>query len=202
MEYFFDLANKCFLVEGIHVIPVDAIAVSETEYSHLINGRAKGREIIMMGRSLTLTPIRPSLLHEWNGTEWRLSAEKRTKLISQRKESIIHKISEKTDQLKEQILVGYPQAEIDSFYRQEKEALAYKADNNADTPMLLSISKARGVSLVELVDKVLEKAEKFAAIMGDIIGQRQKFEDSTLSAETIEQLDTIEQEVEQWQLSI
>lgn len=144
----------------------------------------------------------PSQYYHLIDGKWVLEQTEQFNLLQEQKNELILFIAGKADQLKEQILVGYPQAEIDSFYRQEKEALAYKADNNADTPMLLSISKARGVSLVELVDKVLEKAEKFAAIMGDIIGQRQKFEDSTLSAETIEQLDVIEQEVEQWQLSI
>lgn len=200
--YYYDLNANSFLVKGIHKIPTNAIEVTENDYAYLIEGRAKGKEIIVINNSLSLTPVKPSCAHEWNGTEWVLSAEKCLELISQRKESIIHQIATKTDQLKEQILVGYPQAEIDSFYRQEKEALTKKANPNAETPMLSSIALSRGVSLDVLVDKVLEKAELFASIMGGIIGQRQKFEDRTLGAETLEQLTDIEIEVDKWQLSI
>lgn len=200
--YFYDLQKKAFLVEGVHQIPATAKAVTEKEFNLLIDGRNKGREIVLMDNTLTLTSPRPSQAHEWNGREWVISQDKQTELFNQKKEALIRKIANKTDRLKDSILVGYPQAEIDSFYRQEKEALTKKANPNAQTPMLSSIALSRGVSLDVLVDKVLEKAELFASIMGGIIGQRQKFEDRTLGAETLEQLTDIEIEVDKWQLSI
>ncbi len=200
--YFYDLQKKAFLVEGLHQIPATAKAVTEKEFNLLIDGRNKGREIVLMGNTLTLTSPRPSQAHEWNGREWVISQDKQAELFNQKKEALIRKIANKTDRLKDSILVGYPQAEIDSFYRQEKEALTKKANQNAETPMLSSIALSRGVSLDVLVDKVLEKAELFASIMGGIIGQRQKFEDRTLSAETLKQLTDIEIEVDKWQLSI
>ncbi len=200
--YFYDLQKKTFLVSGVHQIPANAIAVSEKEFTLLVEGRNKGREIVLMGNTLTLTSPRPSQAHEWDGREWIISQDKQAELFNQQKEALIRKIATKTDRLKDSILVGYPQAEIDSFYRQEKEALTKKANPNAQTPMLSSIALSRGVSLDVLVDKVLEKAELFASIMGGIIGQRQKFEDRTLGAETLEQLTDIEIEVDKWQLSI
>lgn len=200
--YFYDLQKKAFLVEGVHQIPATAKAVTEKEFNLLIDGRNKGREIVLMGNTLTLTAPRPSQAHNWNGHEWVIPQDKQTEFFNQKKEALIRKIANKTDRLKDSILVGYPQAEIDSFYRQEKEALTKKSNPNAETPMLSSIALSRGVSLDVLVDKVLEKAELFASIMGGIIGQRQKFEDRTLSAETLEQLTDIEIEVDKWQLSI
>ncbi|WP_265410862.1 hypothetical protein [Actinobacillus pleuropneumoniae] len=200
--YFYDLQKKTFLVSGVHQIPANAITVSEKEFTLLIEGRNKGREIVLMNNTLTLTSPRPSQAHEWNGREWVISQDKQAEFFNQKKEALIRKIATKTDRLKDSILVGYPQAEIDSFYRQEKEALAKKANATAETPMLSSIALSRGVSLDDLVDKVLEKAELFASIMGGIIGQRQKFEDRALGAETLEQLTDIEIEVDKWQLSI
>lgn len=35
--------------------------------------------------------------------------------------------------------------EIESFYRQEKEALAWQADNSTETSMLTQIARNRGV---------------------------------------------------------
>ncbi len=200
--YFYDKSLKAFLIDGVHQIPDDAIPVKTRDAELLINGRANGREIVLMGNTLTLTSLRPSQAHEWNGREWVISQDKQAELFNQKKEALIRKIATKTDRLKDSILVGYPQAEIDSFYRQEKEALTKKANPNAETPMLSSIALSRGVPLDVLVDKVLEKAELFASIMGGIIGQRQKFEDRALSAETLEQLTDIEIEVDKWQLSI
>lgn len=202
MSYFYDVQQKIFLVDGIHQIPDGAIQVSDIDAQLLINGRNNGREIVLMSNTLTLTSPRPSQAHEWNGREWVISQDKQAELFNQKKEALIRKIANKTDRLKDSILVGYPQAEIDSFYRQEKEALTKKANPNAETPMLSSIALSRGVSLDNLVDKVLAKAELFASIMGNVIGQRQKFEDRTLSAETLEQLTDIEIEVDKWQLSI
>lgn len=73
MRYFYDLNLKTFLVDGVHQIPSDAISVSEKEFQLLVDGRAKGREIIVMGKTLTLTSRKPSAYHEWNGTEWIIS---------------------------------------------------------------------------------------------------------------------------------
>lgn len=73
MRYYYDLNLKTFLVDGVHQIPLDAISVSEKEFQLLIDGRARGREIIVMGKTLTLTSPKPSAYHEWNGTEWIIS---------------------------------------------------------------------------------------------------------------------------------
>ncbi|MBK1413357.1 hypothetical protein I6H79_00910 [Haemophilus influenzae] len=92
------------------------------------------------------------------------------------------------------MLAGYPQTEIESFYRQEKEALAWQADNSTETPMLTQIAQNRGV-----VEKVIEKSAQFAVVIGIIIGQRQAFEDRLLALKTPEELTALEQEIEQWQ---
>lgn len=75
MKYFYDEQRKCFLVDDIHEIPSNAIAVDEKNYRLLVDGRAKGREIVLMGKTLTLTPVKPSPYHQWNGTEWAISPE-------------------------------------------------------------------------------------------------------------------------------
>ncbi|WP_116743862.1 DUF4376 domain-containing protein [Actinobacillus suis] len=85
MTYFYNLQYKTFLVDGIHSIPEGAIAVSETDYQHLINGRAKGREIVLMGDTLTLTSPRPSDYHTLQGYEWVISDDM---LAAQRKAQI------------------------------------------------------------------------------------------------------------------
>lgn len=121
-------------------------------------------------------------------------------MIDEKRTQLIHQIAEKTDRLKEQVLVGYPQAEIDSFYRQESEARAWVVDNNIATPMLSAIAENRQIPLSILAEKVIEKADLVSTIMGHIIGTRQGFEDRILTAKTLEELTACEQEIEQWQL--
>lgn len=129
-----------------------------------------------------------------------ISKEKQDALFAKRKEDLLNKLANKADEIKTNLLVGYPQTEIESFYRQEKEALAWQADHNAETPMLKQIALLRGVPFEILVQKVIEKSEMFAMVIGAIIGQRQQLEDRILTATKPEELETIKNEVETWQL--
>ena len=103
---------------------------------------------------------------KWNGTGWVKDEAKIVELFMQRKEALLATLANKADTLKSSLLVGYPQTEIESFYRQEKEALAWRADNKVDTPMLKQIARVRGVHFDVLVEKVIEKASQFAVAIG------------------------------------
>ena len=198
--YFFDNHINAFLVEGLHDIPVDAIAVSDNEYGDLVAKRDIGCLLYVDDNQVKATPPQPTPAHQWDGKAWVISPEKQTALFAEQKESLIAQLANKTDTLKAGLLVGYPQTEIDSFYRQEKEALAWQADHNAETPMLKQIALLRGVPFEILVQKVIEKSEMFAMVIGAIIGQRQQLEDRILTATKPEELETIKNEVEAWQL--
>lgn len=198
--YFFDNHINAFLVEGLHDIPVDAIAVSDNEYGDLVAKRDIGCLLYVDDNQVKATPPQPTPAHQWDGKAWVISPEKQTALFAEQKESLIAQLANKTDTLKAGLLVGYPQTEIDSFYRQEKEALAWQADHNSETPMLKQIALLRGVPFEILVQKVIEKSEMFAMVIGAIIGQRQQLEDRILTATKPEELETIKNEVEAWQL--
>ena len=199
---FFDVTNKAFLVKGIHHIPETAVLVNTDEYQNLIDGRASGCEIIVSkDNKLSLTTPKPSPNHKWDGKEWTIDKAGSQALLNARKDSLLLMIANKADNLKSSLLVGYPQTEIESFYRQEKEALSWRADNSAQTPMLTQIAKVRGVPFEILVSKVLEKSDQFAVAIGMIIGKRQAFEDRLVQANTLEELKQLELEVTQWQAS-
>ncbi len=72
---------------------------------------------------------------------------------------------------------GYSKTEITSWDRQEKEARAWKADNAAITPLIDSITSARGMDKDAFCDKVIVNADNFSAIVGDLLGQKQRIED-------------------------
>ena len=183
-------------------VPESAVKISQDKYIELLNGQSQGKQIIAdkTGNPVLIDP-QPSAAHVLNldTFTWEISAEKQTALFAQQKESLLNKLADKADQLKNGLLAGYPQTEIESFYRQEKEALAWQADHNTSTPMLSQIARVRGVPLDMLISKVIEKSAQFAVAIGIIIGQRQAFEDRLLALKTPEELTSLEQEIEQWQ---
>ena len=195
---FFDDAEGGF-------VPAGAVEISQDKYIELLNGQVQGKQIIAdkTGNPVLIDP-QPSAAHELNldTLTWEISAEKQTALFAQQKESLLNKLADKADQLKNGLLAGYPQTEIESFYRQEKEALAWQANHNTPTPMLSQIARVRGVPLDMLINKVIEKSAQFAVAIGIIIGQRQAFEDRLLALKTPEELTSLEQEIEQWQFQV
>ena len=195
---FFDDAEGGFVPEG-------AVEISQDKYIELLNGQSQGKQIIAdkTGYPVLIDP-QPSVAHVLNldTLTWEISPEKQTALFAQQKESLLNKLADKADQLKNGLLAGYPQTEIESFYRQEKEALAWQADHNTPTPMLSQIARVRGVPLEVLINKVIEKSAQFAVAIGIIIGQRQAFEDRLLALKTPEELTSLEQEIEQWQFQV
>ena len=186
-------------------VPESAVKISQGKYIELLNGQSQGKQIIAdkTGNPVLIDP-QPSAAHVLNldTFTWEISAEKQTALFAQQKESLLNKLADKADQLKNGLLAGYPQTEIESFYRQEKEALAWQADHNTSTPMLSQIARVRGVPLDMLISKVIEKSAQFAVAIGIIIGQRQAFEDRLLALKTPEELTSLEQEIEQWQFQV
>lgn len=145
---------------------------------------------------LALVDKQPTPAHEWDGKAWVISSEKQTALLPSRKAELLNVIANKTDNFKAQYLIGYSQAEIDSFYRQEREAR-----NELPTMLLTEIFEGRDdlSSIEDLKKKVIEKADLFAIIMGKLFAIKQGFEKHIEQAETMEQLDKIEQEINQWQ---
>lgn len=193
-EGFFDDTNDGFVPEG-------AVEISESKYLELLNGQLQGKQIITNKQGVpVLVDPQPSAAHELNleTLQWTISKEKQDALFVKEKEALLNRLADKADEIKTNLLVGYPQTEIESFYRQEKEALAWQADNKVDTPMLKQIARVRGVPFEVLVEKVIEKASQFAVAIGVIIGQRQAFEDRLLALSSQKELDALKKEIEEW----
>ena len=89
------------------------------------------------------------------------------------------------------LISSYLVREISTFDKQEAEARAYMADPEAPTPLLSALAKARGLSMDELVKRVIAKADAFAAASGYIIGQRQALEDQLDTCKTLEEVQSI-----------
>ena len=89
------------------------------------------------------------------------------------------------------IKASYPDTEVLSWDKQEREAYALRQDSGAFTPLLDGIAAARGVSRSTLADLVAAKVEQFAATTGPIFGKRQVLEKAIEDATTLEQVQSI-----------
>ena len=89
------------------------------------------------------------------------------------------------------VTADYPPSERLSFEKQEAEASAWTADGDAPTPFMDALAAGRGMDKATLARKILEKAALFAAVTGALTGQRQRFEDETASARTLEAVDAV-----------
>lgn len=197
--YYYDKKTNGFLIQGVNLIPEGAINITDEYYQQLLSGQSQGKQIIAdKTGNPVLIDSQPSAAHVLNFDTlmWEISGEKLTSLLAERKTHLLNVIANKTDNFKAQYLIGYSQAEIDSFYRQEREAR-----NELPTMLLTEIFEGRDdlSSIEELKKKVIEKADLYAIIMGKIFAIKQGFEKHIEQAETAEQLDKIEQEINKWQ---
>ena len=103
----------------------------------------------------------------------------------------LSEINKAADKIMAALISTYPDREISTFDKQEAEARAYMADPEAPTPLLSALAKARGISMDELVKRVIAKADAFAAASGYIIGQRQALEDQLDTCKTLEEVQSI-----------
>ena len=201
MIKYFNLSGMYFKDNDENLTSDDIVILSQDDIDAISESLTGGGAVWAENGKIKCSGKAPSPFHVFNMAtkSFELSKEKQTALFAQQKEGLLNKLADKADQLKNSLLVGYPQTEIESFYRQEKEALAKQANPKAETPMLEQIARVRGVPLDLLIEKVIEKSNQFAVAIGIIIGKRQQFEDRLLALKTPEELTALELEIEQWQ---
>lgn len=92
------------------------------------------------------------------------------------------------------LTAGYPETEIASWPKQEVEARAYLADEEAETPWLRGAAAARGINVPNFAALVVRNADALAPLHGGLTGRRQRLRDAIDAlgdAPTQEQLDAI-----------
>ena len=87
---------------------------------------------------------------------------------------------------------SYPETEVLTFDQQTSEARTYLASGNAsDAPLLSALAAGRGITLDDLVSRVMAKHTAFSALSGYVIGQRQALEDQLDACTTVAEIEAI-----------
>lgn len=196
----FNLDDQTFAPDYLVSEKQGWIEVNQDEIDGISASITGGGEVWLENGVIKYSGKAPSEYHVFDSKSksFKVSDNKKTEFTKRKKENLLNELSDKADKIKNDLLAGYPQTEIESFYRQEKEALAWQTNNKADTPMLKQIARIRNIPFEVLVQKVIEKSEQFALAVGVIIGQRQAFEDRLLATKTLEELTALEKEIEEW----
>lgn len=196
----FNLDKQTFSPDYIVLEKQGWIEVNQDEIDGISASITGGGEVWLENGAIKYSGKSPSEYHVFDSKSksFKVSNDKKTEFAKRKKENLLNILADKADKIKNDLLSGYPQTEIESFYRQEKEALAWQGNNKADTPMLKQIARIRNIPFDVLVQKVIEKSEQFALAVGVIIGQRQAFEDRLLATKTLEELTALEKEIEEW----
>jgi antitoxin component HigA of HigAB toxin-antitoxin module len=71
----------------------------------------------------------------------------------------------------------YPESEVMSWDKQEREARAFVADSSASVPLISSLASVRGIGVPDLANRIIQKADAYTAAIGQALGRRQKLED-------------------------
>lgn len=77
----------------------------------------------------------------------------------------------------EKIKSTYPFSERESWAVQREEALAYSKDSTVPTPLLSVIAENRGITLAEMVSKVLQNVDYYNQVYGRALGVYQRNKD-------------------------
>ena len=168
-------SHNSFYLPEIHgsAIPADAVEITADEHSALLAGQSEGKRIVADANGRPVLADPPPLT------------------LDEAKAAKLTEINAACDAEIEAIKVSYPDTEVMTWGKQEREARALVLDATADTPLIDSIASARGLDRVELANRIIANADQFATASGASLGKRHKLKDEINAATTVEQVEEI-----------
>nr|DAP82988.1 MAG TPA: hypothetical protein [Caudoviricetes sp.] len=183
--YFFDNHINAFLVEGLHDIPVDAIAVSDNEYGDLVAKRDIGCLLYVDDNQVKATPPQPSPAHEWNGKDWVISPAKQTALLTEKRDSLIEQIDSHA------ATIYSTWTRFESEYRERQTAAeAYKAANYQGecSRYITDFAKRAGLDNKTATNLILTQAAGLEKLQVELANQRMRKYELKAPGLTLEQM--------------
>lgn len=123
---------------------------------------------------------------------FRVGAELLT--LDEAKKQKLEEINTACDAALATLTTTYPERELLTFERQEREARALLAGDRSDIAHITAIAEARGITVDMLAQKIVAKADTFSVLSGTLIGHRQALETQVEQASTKEDVAAIKVE--------
>ena len=135
-----------------------------------------------------------------NDGQWIKDRNAEQEALKQKQKDLMLELKRIAEELSQKPLEEYPTIEAISFERQLAEAKAYLENpSTARVPTLSGIAMRRGLTVGELAEKVVKKANDFEQLVAIVAGQRQAFLDKVEAATTFEVLAEIEEDIKNWE---
>ena len=108
------------------------------------------------------------------------------KPLEEAKAAKLAEINAACDHILNGAVSSYPETEVLTFDQQTAEAKAYQASGHVeDAPLLSALAIGRGITLDDLVQRVMAKHQAFSILSGSVIGQRHALEDRLDACSTV-----------------
>ena len=106
--------------------------------------------------------------------------------LEEAKAAKLAEINAACDRILNDAVSTYPETEVLTFDRQTAEAKVYQASGHAgEAPLLSALAIGRGITLDDLVQRVMAKHQAFSILSGSVIGQRHALEDRLDACSTV-----------------
>lgn len=128
------------------------------------------------------TPIEPPSHATWSGGKWEVD-------LGRAKQASLTALNAAFEAALATVQSATPESERATWARQDDEARGVAQRTWRDPPLLTAIAAARGVSVEWLAERVLVKAGALAALVGPLVGQRQRLEDRIEAATSLAELE-------------
>jgi hypothetical protein len=175
MKRYYSATTGATYLSGVHAsMPADAKEISDERYLSTIANTPAGKKAVPGLDGLPILVDADSLK-----TFDDLKAEK------------LSEINRIANEFAKQLTAGYPEWEKDTWPDQQREILAWEADNTTPTPCLDAIAQHRGMDIVEYRTRTLAKVKAFQKNGWYVVGARQGYEDQIKAAKTQADLDLI-----------
>lgn len=162
-------------IHGAAAIPADAVAITNEYHAELLAAQSAGKLIRPDETGRPVAVDRPP-------KTWSILVADKITEINAACETAIATIT-----------AGYPASEVLSWPKQEAEARSWTANAGAPTPLIDALAAGRGIIMADLVSRIIQKADAFAALSGQMIGKRQNLEDQidSLAVDDTESLNAV-----------
>lgn len=124
---------------------------------------------------------RPSATHRWNGDHWQHDPNLARQQLTEQRATVLTKLNDDCEAMLAVLRADCPESEVTSWAKQEVEARALVVNPDAPSPLLTAIASTRGLTVTELAQRVITKADTYAISAGTLIGRRQALEDKLMA---------------------